>query len=106
AAVKVGPTIVGDEHVIEPYSDIYVARVLGVKPDVSGWAGGGAGAGKKDTPERRRRIVHPRVTTVSRLPQTVLRPVARDKQCVGTAAAYAGASGGEQDRRVLRRIDR
>src|SRR5262249_62169601 len=47
-----GPTIVGDEHVIEPYSDIHVAGVLGVKPDVSGWAGGGAGAGKKATPER------------------------------------------------------
>src|SRR5881398_2053413 len=42
----------------------------------------------------------------SGLPQTVLRCIARDKRWVGTAAAYAGASGGEQDGRVLRRIDR
>ena len=50
--------------------------------------------------------MRPRVAAVSRLPETVLRPVARDKRWVGTAAAYAGASGGEQDGRVLRSIDR
>src|SRR5262245_58227661 len=100
------PTIVGDEHVIEPYGDIHVARVLGVQPDVRGWAGGSAGTGKKATPERSRRILRPRVAAVSRLPQTVLRLVALDKHGGGTAAAYAGASGGEQNGRVLRRIDR
>src|SRR5262249_37057413 len=99
-------TVVGDEHVIEPYSDVHVARVLGVKPDISGWAGGGAGIRREATPECSRRILRPRVAAVSRLPQTVLRPVARDKRCVATAAACAGASGGEQDGRVLRSIDR